>query len=412
MSNNVPLRPGRTSVDSRGPTLIPNFDQVVASGAGTFDQVAPATYLASNPRANATATATLGGTVTSGDVLTLTLSNPIFPNGLISHSITAGGSDTLNSLAEAFAKAFNDDTTAQQYGIDVDGVAAVLTFNWPGQVGNSAVLSAPTEAPTTITVGGTALTGDTFFVEFSGAGIGPTPIVVSFASTTGNTTTQGATGIKNAINANAALTALGISATSSSAVVTLAGTSSDEPVTVTGWVNTTSPTMVIGGTVAAGDVNTLTITGAALTGSPISVNYTALLGDTTTSVAAGLAAAINSNVVLAKAGITASNTTNTVNIVDPGNVGQLRFTFSTTGSETGTPPTTPTETVTIATTATETITLSPTSGILSGGSGPVIAYGNFSYGFNGVLEDYWAGNVYPLPPPLVAQMVRDQMQIV
>ena len=57
--------------DPRNPTLIPNFDRNVAQNRGsddpsTINHSSPAGYLQANPRANATATATIAGTPYDG----------------------------------------------------------------------------------------------------------------------------------------------------------------------------------------------------------------------------------------------------------------------------------------------------------------------------------------------------------
>lgn len=63
----------------------------------------------------------------------------------------------------------------------------------------------------------------------------------------------------------------------------------------------------IGGTITAGNTPSLTFTSSALTGSPINIPYTVQAGDSTTLIAAGLAANINANANLAAAGISATS---------------------------------------------------------------------------------------------------------
>lgn len=408
---NYPLAGTPPVARSRNPTLIPNFDKNVNSGNGTLDHTSPAEFIAANPRSNATATATIANTATAGDILTLEVQHPLLPTGLVSKTYTVLSGDTVSIIAEAFAKLFNDDAGAQTTGLEVDAVRGVLTFSWPTAIGNLAVISAPNEGATTITVAGIALTGDKLFVQFSGPQIGTTPITIGSATTTSQNATTMAGNLVTAINANAALTALGISAANTAGVITMTVPAAAEPVTITAWVNTIAPTVTITGTVVAGDINSITVTGAGLTGGAETVNYVALLGDSTNAVAAGLAAAINADTNLAQHGVTATISTNIVSIVDPGNIGQLRFTFSTTGSESGAVPTAPTETITVGTTATETITLAPTTGKLSGGDGPVIPYNNFTYGWNGALQNYWMGKPEILGFDLIAALIRDGMPI-
>jgi hypothetical protein len=81
--------------------------------------------------------------------------------------------------------------------------------------------------------------------------------------------------------------------------------------------NVSRETITISGATSAGDTITVTFQGAQLPGSPIDIVYTQLLADTTTTCAAGIAAAINANTVLIDAGISASSTGAVVNIQHP-----------------------------------------------------------------------------------------------
>ena len=526
----------------RNPTLLPNFDKPVATGSGTLGLQSPAAFLAANPRANATVTATIGGTITAGDILTLELTNNVFSNivlqntaltPIISHSYTVVAGDSVATIAQAFAKAFNDDAVAQGFGVEVDAggsSGAVLTFNHPGPVGNFSTLTAPTLESAKITIGGTALTGDVVSTLFSGSYLGTvapalgtatlsgtvaagdtvpltftssfvtgSPITVTYTVVAGDTLNsiaqnlanlsdaalpQGATvyaedgviffswagaignsvtvsstpthggggseavtfsnsgvlaggtgvaggqvavtqavttgqssstiggNLATAINANPVLIAASITASNSSGVVTLTVPATDEPITVTSWVNTGTPTATITGTVAAGDVLTLTITNTAVTGSPVTVSYTAPTGATTTTLATGLAAAINSNTALASAGISATSATNVVTFVYSGLIGQIRISQSvTTGSETITLTATPTTTAVLSTAATETITIA-NSGKLSGGSGPVFASNNFNYSNNGQTQSFFYGQPYVLGYDVITNMVNQGLPIV
>src|SRR5260370_110646 len=118
--------------DPRNPTLIPNFYKPT-TGAGIGGGLpSPADVPAAHPRVSASATATLGGTVTTGDIITLVARNGTFPSGLLSHSYTTVGGDTLSTIADALSNAFNDDPAAARGGLKVDAAAAVLTFQQNG----------------------------------------------------------------------------------------------------------------------------------------------------------------------------------------------------------------------------------------------------------------------------------------
>lgn len=535
---------------SRNPTLLPNFDKPVASGSGTVGLQSPAAYLAANPRVNATATATISDSAfTTGDILTLELTNSAFQNvvaqpdnaalsSIISHTYTVAAGDSLATIAQAFAKLFNDDVITQGFGIEVDAggaSGAVLTFNHGGPIGNFSVLSAPLAEGSKITMTGTALTNDAVYANFAGpafavvapatdqATIGGTPaatdtvpitftnsgvsglpvtktytvaqgdtvnsiaaglaalinadttlaaasitaysdnavvfishngaignntaltstpthggggsetctftnsgnlsgglgipgqssITVSFTTVTGNTTTQTATGLKNAINASAALAALGVTATSSTNVITLVVPATVEPASITSYANTIIPKATITGTVVAADKLNITVTNTAIAGGSATISYTAVLADTTTTVAAGLAAAVNASQPLQAAGISATSLSNVVSFAFQPQNGAITFSQSVSpGSETITLSTTPTEVCTVATLATEAFTFSPSSGALSGGSGPVIPTNNFTYGNNGQTQSFWYGQPVTLGYDVISQMVAQGLPIV
>jgi LysM repeat protein len=494
VDNVIPAQGTPGIFDPRNPTLVPNFDKPnistsnnnnsdpTGTGASALSLTSPAGFLNANPRGEATCTATIGGTVTAADILTIRASNPVFPAGFISHTYTVQAGDTLNDIAEELAGLFDDDTAAANVGLRADVLDAVITFRQGGPVGNFTVLTAPTEEAAKITIAGTALTGDQISVLFTNLGlpitdatalvqIGGTPttgdtvaltftnagvanlpvtktytvlagdtlatiaaglaalvnadanlgaadivalvtgngfevsqpgaignstvltqsvggsatetvtflpsnghlgggagqpggVVVTQAVTTGQSATTIAGNLVTAINANAELVAAGISATNNAGVITLVVPAADEPVVVSTWVNSNPLTAVIGGSVAAGggDVLTLTFTGAGIAGSPVTVSYTTVAGDTTATIAAALGGVVNGTAALQTAGIGASVTSSTITFTLAPAIGQMRLTESvTTGSETITVTATPTTTSTLGTAATETITFSNTN---------------------------------------------------
>ena len=238
--------------DPRNPTLVPNFDIPVTSSTGDVTNDSPANFLVQNPRADALATATIGGTVTTGDKLALVLANPILSGnqfgGLspaeLSFEYTAGASDTVNTIAAAFADLINDNAFAQALNARADVTGAVLSVHQEGPIGNLSTLTAPLGQPSKITVGGTALTGDEFVVLFAGPALGPVA--------------------------------------PATAEVIITGTS-----------------IVVGDTVA------LTFTNASVAGFPITKTYTCVAGDTPVTIATGLRALINGDTTLGPAGMQA-----------------------------------------------------------------------------------------------------------
>jgi hypothetical protein len=137
----LPLQGTPGVLDPRNPTLLPNTDTPVASGTGTLDLNSPAAFDAANPRVAATATATIAGTVALNDSLTLTITHGSFTGGSLSKTILAATGDTVSNLAEKFCNAFNQDAQCEAFGITLTALLGVITVNWPGPLGNVAVLS-------------------------------------------------------------------------------------------------------------------------------------------------------------------------------------------------------------------------------------------------------------------------------
>lgn len=145
--------PLQRAINNRNPTLIPNFDKSV-SISGSVGHQNPATFLANNPRVNATEVVTLGGTTTTGDTVALTFTNAILPNGpeTVTYTVIAGDT-VIADVAAGLASLINADANLQAFGVYATTVDAVMTINWPGPVGNfcaltSAVTGAATETVT------------------------------------------------------------------------------------------------------------------------------------------------------------------------------------------------------------------------------------------------------------------------
>lgn len=399
VANNNSIPPSGTGSGfrrGRNPTLIPNFDKPTVGAGQAGGNQNPADFLAANPRVDATATATIGGSATSGDILTIEYTNPVLAslgvaNNRIAASVTVGGSDTLFSIAEAFASAFNDLAQSEQIDLRADAALAVVTFRHSGPIGNFGVLTKALEQ-ITITMGGTAHTGDRASVLFTGPGLGANGVLIQTSPTTGQTATQMGDALVAAIAANSTLAGLSIVGVNTTGAVALTLPAGDY--NVTSWVNTITPTDTIGGTPDPADVLTLTFTNTGLPGGSRVVSYTTLLTDTTTALAAaGLNAAINADPVLGSAGITSTLLGSIITIAYPQAIGQLRFSQTASGTLTQTLTAAPTTTAVASTTDSETITFS-NSGKLSGGSGPIICSGNFDFANAGQAQSFFYGQPY------------------
>lgn len=86
-------------------------------------------------------TATIGGTVTSGDIVTLQAINANLPGGSAQVQYTVGASDTTSTIAAALAAMANASSGFQGAGISAQAAAAVITLNypsvWPGPAGTN-----------------------------------------------------------------------------------------------------------------------------------------------------------------------------------------------------------------------------------------------------------------------------------
>jgi phage tail sheath gpL-like len=93
-------------------------------------------------------TVTVGGTVTSTDVLTLTFANPNIVNGTEAVAYTAQGGDTTTTIAAALAAAINADTILNGLGITATSAVAVVTVTYPNGVQPGQEGGSPTEPAT------------------------------------------------------------------------------------------------------------------------------------------------------------------------------------------------------------------------------------------------------------------------
>jgi hypothetical protein len=191
---------------------------------------------------------------------------------------------------------------------------------------------------TSATIGGSVTAGDKVTLTVAAAAIAGSPISITYSVAGNETPSLIATKLAAQVAANNALQSTGISASASGAVITLfapsslnpnavwtagtaASTAADtatETITLSATLTFTFVTnATVGGNITAGDTVTLTMTSSAIAGSPVNVAYTVSAGDTAASIAANLAAAINSNSTLSAAGIKASSSSGIVTLAAP-----------------------------------------------------------------------------------------------
>lgn len=132
------------------PTLIPNFFGSVVNLDGTMSAKSPADMVAANPRTLATATLTIGGTITAADTVTMTLTQSQLPSGSESVTHTVITAETVQDVAESLSSQLNQALRAAGVasaiyattGYDTVAHEAIVTVNWEGPLGNTAVLTA------------------------------------------------------------------------------------------------------------------------------------------------------------------------------------------------------------------------------------------------------------------------------
>ncbi len=168
----------------------------------------------------------------------------------------------------------------------------------------------------TATIGGTATTGDQLIVSVSNTALSGGVESASYTVPSGSpSTTTMASGVASAINGDTHLQAIGVTATSAGAVVTIAVNTttytttngSTELLTVYPNVNGAA-TVAVSGAPTTSDVVKITIHNAALSTGSTQISYTVLSTDSLQTIASSLVSAINGNSSLQSLGVSAQNT--------------------------------------------------------------------------------------------------------
>ncbi|HIA53570.1 MAG TPA: LysM peptidoglycan-binding domain-containing protein [Candidatus Melainabacteria bacterium] len=282
--------------------------------------------------------AIIGGTKTTGDVITLTFKDAALSGGSRNVAYTVQSGDTLTSIATNIAAAINADTPLQNLGVSATSVGTTISIvsnsvnvtsyssSLSGGATETVALSINQNSLKTATIGGTKTTGDTITVNVYNSALGGGTQAVTYTVLSGDTLSTIASGVASAINGNGNLQAIGVSASASGKVVTIqsksanlttyrATTSSSATETITLSVPMDAWTVAaIGGSKTTGDVLTVTTYDAGLSGGKKAVNYTVQSGDTLTSMATNLAAAINADADLQSIGVSATSNSTVVSL--------------------------------------------------------------------------------------------------
>jgi len=181
----------------------------------------------------------LGGTVTTGNALTITVNNLALTGGLKAITYTVVGGDTLSTIATKFAAQITADTDMQANGINASANGAVMSIKSASPNITSYAQSTSGGATETISlgvtgnfvenavIGGSKTTGNTVTITVSDAALSGGQTAITNTVLAADTLTTIATGLKNAINANAGLTTAGITATSAGTAITIKSTSAN-----------------------------------------------------------------------------------------------------------------------------------------------------------------------------------------
>lgn len=302
-------------------------------------------HYAYDPGANRTAvqqtnsqTVRVGGTVTAGDTVTITVYDSALSGGSGSDSYTVQAGDTLTSIAANLAAAITADTNLQAIGVNAAAASGLITIKSVSPNVTTYAESVSSGATETVTlgvntnsiqntvIGGSKTTGDTVTIKVYDAGLSGGSETANYTVLSTDTLATIATGLKNAINSDANLSAVGVTATSASNTVSISSASqnlttyaqsvnSGATETVSLAMNMNYPQVVaIGGSKTTGDTVTITTYDPALSGGSESDTYTVQSADTLTSIATGLKNAINADAGLQAIGVSATSSGTVVTI--------------------------------------------------------------------------------------------------
>ncbi|MDR3616274.1 MAG: RHS repeat-associated core domain-containing protein [Candidatus Obscuribacterales bacterium] len=283
--------------------------------------------------------ATIGGSKTTGDTVSLTAFDAALTGGFKTITYTVLSADTPTTIATGLTSAVNADSDLSSLGVTATSAGAVVTIRSTSDNATTYSQSTSSGATETITlsinpnpsklvaIGGSKTTDDVLNLYFYDAGLEDEIDNISYTVLSGDTLTSIAAALTTAINAATNLQSIGLSASSSANLITIQSNSTNlttyrqtvnndatEQIILNVPANGTQ-TAVVGGSKTTGDVLTISIFDDGLSGGNVAIDYTVLSGDTLTSIASALAAAINSNSDLAAIGVSASSDSTVVYIL-------------------------------------------------------------------------------------------------
>jgi YD repeat-containing protein len=288
--------------------------------------------------ANFVVNATMSGSATTGDTVSITFYDAALSGGYKTETYTVLSGDTLNSIASGLTSLINADSDLNVTGIAASVAGAVITIKSTSDNATTYSQTTSSGATETITmavnpnwnrvvaIAGSVSSGDLLSLLFYDAGLFGGLENISYTVLSADNLTSIAAGLTSAINANTNLQSVGISATSSGALITIQSNSTNvtsyrqsvssgatEQIVLNVPMNGTQ-TAVIGGSKTTGDVLTLIVFDGGLSGGSESINYTVLSGDSLESIASGITAAINADTNLQAINVTATSASTVIYI--------------------------------------------------------------------------------------------------
>lgn len=282
--------------------------------------------------------ARLGGSVTTSDVLTITVKDEALTGGEEDVNYTVQGGDTLSTIATKLAAAITENSDLQTLGVNASASGQVLSIKSASRNVTSYESSTSGGATELITIGasnnfvenavigGTATTSDVLTITVIDPDLTGGKKDKAYTVQGGDGLDDIADGLKTAINADTDLQNIGVSATAVGPVVTIKSTSqnattygqstsANATATIDLFVNQNSAEyLVIGGTKTTSDQISLVVYDADLSGGSKTVTYTVQGGDTLSTIASGLASAVSSDTDLQAIAVSASSSGTVVTI--------------------------------------------------------------------------------------------------
>ncbi|MFN8654757.1 MAG: RHS repeat-associated core domain-containing protein [Candidatus Obscuribacterales bacterium] len=269
--------------------------------------------------------------------------DPALSGGQTTVNYTVPTGASLNTIASGLAGAINAGSGLAALGITATSKQRVITVktlspnvtNFTGSVSGAGAtvtmsLGVSLNGSVTALISGTATANDVLTISVFDAGLSGGQRDISYTVLPSDTLATITSALAAAINADSQLRLIGIKASASSTKLTVTSVSTNDttylPSKSAGATETIlwglpangTVTASVAGSITAGDIVTITVFDAGLSGGSTSMSHTVAAGDTRKIIATSLASQINGNASLAAIGVTALAVTpaGSVNVVN------------------------------------------------------------------------------------------------